>query len=217
MRKLSVEEQMGVAGGFNQWNDGPIDEVTVPGKRPRKKDPFQGFADMPDLPDDSDFGVGMLGMKFYGGGGGGTPEDSVKKEAKDRAAETAEKLEEVVVNASRCGMPVAELFLLEHTQAGPAWLECFKNLSNSDRSNLKQALDIIAAGFKPSKDFNPTAVAFNVLFKEEQEMLKHLANAVAMNNGWHFGENLASLSKGGWDSQLILGLIKGVFKTVIRP
>jgi hypothetical protein len=216
MRKLSVREQMGVAGGFNQWNDGPMDEVDVTGKRPKKKDPFQGFADIPDLPEDSDFGVGMLGIKFYGGGGGGTPEDKVKKEAKEKAAETEEKLEEVVVEASRCGMPIDELFLLEHTQAGPAWQQCFQNLSDSDKSQLKKALDIIAAGFQPSKDFNPTAIAFNVLFKEEREMLKHLANAVATNNGWHFGENLASLSKGGWDSQLILGLIKGVFKTVAK-
>ena len=161
--------------------------------------------------------------KFLGGSEGSARGDggagaggAVWKDAEKRAADTAEKLEEVVVEASRCGMPIAELFVLEHRQAGSAWEQCFKNLSDSDKKNLKLALDTIAAGFQPSKDFNPTAIAFNAVFKEEREMLKHLANAVATNNGWQFGENLASLSKGGWDSQLILGLIKGVFKTATR-
>ena len=55
-------------------------------------------------------------------------------------------------------------------------------------------------------------MAFKVVFKEEYEMLGHLSNAVTANNGYGFGENVASLAKGGWDSQLVLNLIKGVFK-----
>jgi hypothetical protein len=205
MRNLDLEECKLVAGGRQ--------EVIVPGRRMGPSDPsFAAFLNDLGAPPNTH----SLLVAAENGRPGDGRQDAVKDEAEDKAAETAEKLEEVVVEASRCGMPIAELFVLEHQQAGPAWAKCFKNLSDSDKSNLKKALDIIAKGFEKSNEFNPVAVALNVLFTEEREMLKQMAAAVAANNGFWFGENLASLSKGGWDSQLILGLIKGVFKTGTR-
>lgn len=204
MRILSSDEGVHVAGG--------MDTVTVTGRRSGLGDPLR-FGFLNDIGAYANTHSMLVAVESGRDDRSGDP---TREAADEKAAEVAEKLEEVVVEASRCGMPVAELFVLEHQQAGPAWEKCFKNLSDSDKSNLKQALDIIAKGFEPSKGYSPTMVAFNLLFKDEREMLKHLANAVAANNGWQFGENLATLSKGGWDSQLILGLIKGVFKTGTR-
>jgi hypothetical protein len=205
MRNLDLEETKLVAGGRQ--------EVIVPGRRMGPSDPsFAAFLNDLGAPPNAH---SLLAAAENGRPGDGR-EDSVREEAEERSAETAEKLEEVTVEASRCGMPVAELFVLEQTQAGPAWQKCFQNLSDEDRKNLKLALDIIAAGFKPSDGFTPLAVAFKFVFKDELEMVKELSKAVAANDGRWFGENLATLSKGGWDSQLILGLIKGVFKVTNR-
>jgi hypothetical protein len=203
---LTSDENALVAGGI-------LDTVDVRGRRMGPSDPsFAAFLNDLGAPPNTH----SLLVAAENGRPGDGRQDAVKDEAEDRAAETAEKLEEVTVEASRCGMPVAELFVLEQQQAGKAWQECFKNLSDGDKKNLKLALDLIKEGFRPSKDFTPVAVAFKVVFKEEYEMLGHLSNAVTANNGYWFGENLATLSKGGWDSQLILGLIKGVFKSGTR-
>jgi hypothetical protein len=51
---------------------------------------------------------------------------------------------------------------------------------------------------------------------DERLMLAELAKALSANNGWQFGENLATLSKGGWDSQLVLKLIQSVFRVTAR-
>ena len=125
MRKLSVREQMGVAGGFNQWNDGPMDEVDVTGKRPKKKDPFQGFADIPDLPDD----FGAWGIQYYGGGGGGG----------------GAPLEEVVVQASKCPIPdmFAPVDKLGLGERGDAWKKCFEVMTTAELMALKKVMDQI--------------------------------------------------------------------------
>ena len=62
----------------------------------------------------------------------------------------------------------------------------------------------------------PIKIAINVLMHDERLMLAELAKALSANNGWQFGENLATLSKGGWDSQLVLKLIQSVFRVTAR-
>ncbi len=77
-------------------------------------------------------------------------------------------------------------------------------------------MTVIAAGFQLEKSINPVKIAVNVMMHEERLMLAELAKALSANNGWHFGENLATLSKGGWDSQVILKLIQSAFKVTAR-
>jgi isoaspartyl peptidase/L-asparaginase-like protein (Ntn-hydrolase superfamily) len=69
---------------------------------------------------------------------------------------------------------------------------------------------------KLESSFNPIKIAVNVMLHEERLMLGHLAEALSANDGWQFGENLATLSKGGWDSQLVLKLIQSVFRATAR-
>jgi hypothetical protein len=154
----------------------------------------------------------MLGIKFYGGGGGGTPEDKVKEAVKEKAAEIEEKLEEVVVEAQKCGIPLSTLFDFTSGESGAVWRECFKNLPQKEKDNLRDALTVIAAGFALEKSYNPIKIAVNAMLHEERLMLAELAKALSSNDGWWFGENLATLSKGGWDSQLVLKLIQSVFR-----
>lgn len=144
-------------------------------------------------------------------------QDAVKDAVEDKAAETAEKPEEVVVEAQKCGIPLSTLFNFTSGESGAVWKECFNNLPQKEKDNLRDALTVIAAGFALEKSNNPIQVAVNVMLHEERLMLAELAKALSANNGWHFGENLATLSKGGWDSQIILKLIQSVFRVTARP
>jgi hypothetical protein len=139
-----------------------------------------------------------------GGGGGGEdnrPEDSradaVKKEIEKMAKQTAEKLEEVTVEAQKCGIPLSTLFNFSTGESGAVWKKCFENLPQKEKDNLRDALNTIAAGMTLEKSFNPIKIAVNVMLHEERLMLGHLAAALSANDGWQFGENLATLSKRG--------------------
>lgn len=54
MRKLTIAEADVVSGGYWGFDGGdePIEEVTVTAPRPKKKDPFLGFAELPRGVDD---------------------------------------------------------------------------------------------------------------------------------------------------------------------
>lgn len=204
MRTLSSDEGVHVAGG--------MDTVTVTGRRSGLGDPLR-FGFLNDIGAYANTHSMLVAVESGRDDRSGDP----TREAADvKAAEVAEKLDEVVVEASRCGMPVAELFSLESSRSGEVWGSCFENLSVDDKSKLRHALDIIAKGLKPSDSLKPIELAYKALMTEDLKMVEHLSAAVAANDGHWFGENLATLSKGGWKSQIIIGLIKGVFKATTR-
>ena len=124
MRKLSADEQTKVSGGLLGWDDEPMDEVVVPGKRPRKKDPFQGF---PELHGYDDFSASGIVNYGGGGGGGGAP------------------LEEVVVQASKCPIPdmFAPVDKLGLGERGDAWKKCFDVMTTAELMALKKVMDQI--------------------------------------------------------------------------
>lgn len=139
-------------------------------------------------------------------------ESSVKKEVDKKTKEIAEKLEEVTVEAQKCGISLSTLFNFTTGESGAVWKDCFKNLPQNEKENLRDALTVIAAGFALEKSLNPIKIAVNTLMHDERLMLAELAKSLSANDGWWFGENLATLSKGGWDSQLVLKLIQSVFR-----
>ncbi len=216
MRALNAQEQESVSGAL-------LPEVPVHGRRIRDPlfDPLRtGF-----LGGDQYLYTLLMtqrpGVGDDDGGGDAATEERVEKqevlvEVKKKAAETAEKLEEVVVEAQKCGIPLSTLFNFSTGESGAVWRECFSKLPQTEKDNLKIALTTIAAGMKLEESFNPITIAVNVMLHEERLMLGHLAAALSANDGWQFGENLATLSKGGWDSQLVLKLIQSVFKVTAR-
>lgn len=207
MRMLTSDENAVVAGGI-------LDTVDVRGRRMGPSDPsFAAFLN--EIGAYSNTHSALVAPESGRPGDG--RQDAVKDAVEDKAAETAEKLEEVVVEAQKCGIPLSTLFDFTSGESGAVWRECFKNLPQKEKDNLRDALTVIAAGFALEKSNNPIQVAVNVMLHEERLMLAELAKALSANNGWHFGENLATLSKGGWDSQIILKLIQSVFRVTARP
>jgi hypothetical protein len=125
MRKLSVDEQTKVSGGLSGWSDDePMDEVTVTGRRPRKKDPFQGFPELHGYDD-----IGTSAIQYYGGGGGGG----------------GAPLEEGVVQASKCPIPdmFAPVDKLGLGERGDAWKKCFEVMTTAELMALKKVMDQI--------------------------------------------------------------------------
>lgn len=207
MRTLTSDENALVAGG--------LDTVDVWGKRDGPSDPsfFSNY-----LGAFSNIHSALVAAENGRPGDGRQDlQDAIKDEVEDKAAETAEKLEEVVVEAQKCGIPLSTLFNFTSGESGAVWKECFNNLPQKEKENLRDALTVIAAGFALEKSYNPIKIAINVLMHDERLMLAELAKALSANDGWHFGENLATLSKGGWDSQIILKLIQSVFRVTARP
>jgi hypothetical protein len=209
MRTLTSDENALVAGG--------LDTVDVWGRRDGPSDPsFANFSNY--LGAFSNIHSALVAAENGRPGDGRQDrQDAVKDEVEDKAAETAEKLEEVVVEAQKCGIPLSTLFNFTSGESGAVWKECFNNLPQKEKENLRDALTVIAAGFALEKSYNPIKIAINALMHDERLMLAELAKALSANDGWHFGENLATLSKGGWDSQIILKLIQSVFRVTARP
>jgi undecaprenyl pyrophosphate synthase len=69
----------------------------------------------------------------------------VKKEVEKMAKQTADKLEEVTVEAQKCGIPLSTLFNFSTGESGAVWKECFENLPQKEKDDLRDALNTIAA------------------------------------------------------------------------
>ena len=70
------------------------------------------------------------------------------------AKQTADKLEEVTVEAQKCGIPLSTLFNFSTGESGAVWKECFNNLPQKEKENLWDALTVIAAGFALENSYN---------------------------------------------------------------
>lgn len=194
MRKLSADEQTKVSGGLLGWDDEPIDEVVVPGKRPRKKDPFQGF---PELHGYDDFGA--WGIQYYGGGGGGGGE------AIEEVVVEAQKIlsDNLKVDLGKCGIPI-DLLLNPHDKIDSAnyWKSCFETLTPEDLKNLADAFKELSKLISDRK--LATAVSGN--------WIKQCIIAIESGNGGWFGQNYFDLL----GSAALGGLVGQALKTITK-
>jgi hypothetical protein len=179
MRKLTITEADVVAGGYFGLDgrdapveDGPIEEVVVPGKRPKKKDPFIGFANLPSEVDDFGLAVGFLGGGGGAGGGG--------------------VIEEVVVQASKCPVPdmFAPVHMLGLGERGDAWAKCFEVMTTQELLALKKIMEQINKAVWKAK-IAPANGHTSVMVDEINKALAGDRSAA----GHSFGENMQSALK----------------------
>ena len=202
MRKLTIAEADVVAGGYFGLDgrdapveDGPLEEVTVPGQRP-KKDPFQGFANLPI--EVYDFG---LAVGFYGGGGGA---GGGEKSPLEEVVVEAEKIlsDNLKVDLGKCGYPANFLFNPpDKIDAAEAWKKCFDVLTDADKANLKEAL----------KELNKVLSEKRLATSVAGNWIKQMINALDANNGGWFGQNLYDAVKSShWGP--VFAVLRGVVR-----
>jgi len=154
---LTSDENAVVAGGN-------LDTVDVRGRRMGPSDPsFAAF--LSEIGAYSNTHSALVAAESGRPGDG--RQDAVKDAVEDKAAETAEKLEEVVVEAQKCGIPLSTLFNLASGESGKVWKDCFEKLPQNEKENLKTALTIIAAGLALEKSYNPIKIAVNTLLHDD--------------------------------------------------
>ena len=194
MRILSVDEQTKVSGGLGGWSDDePMEEVTVTGKRPRKKDPFQGFAEL------HGYDIGTSAIQYYGGGGGGGGETM------QEVVVEAQKIlsDNLKVDLGKCGIPI-DLLLNPHDKIDSAdyWKSCFETLTAEDLKNLADAFKELSKLISDRK--LATAVSGN--------WIKQCIIAIESGNGGWFGQNyfdlLGSAALGGLFGQALKTITK---------
>ena len=225
MRNLTAEEWVVVSGGSD--SDGsPNDEVTIYASRPRsgywlsqQHSTWSRYRNRstPPPPSDDSGGGGSDSSDPYpeDGAPGGGAADSMQKELDKRTEQTTEKLQEVEVNVSRCGIPQSELFLWSlDGHSANVWKTCFASMSHENKTNLSAVLDLIIKGFEPD---NKSTLFYKLLIKADLDMVKEISKAIKNDRGDWFGNNVATLSKGGPQSQMFVALIEGVFKFMELP
>jgi hypothetical protein len=227
MRDLTADEREIVAGGwaFDEYRgeDGGgggeywAGEVVITARRGgwwpsnwwsnlRRRTPT------PPPPSDDSGGGGSDSSDPYSedGAPGGGAVDPMRAELDKKTKETAEKLQEVEVNVSRCGIPESELFLWSlDGHSANVWKTCFASMSHENKTNLSAVLDLIIKGFEPD---NKSTLIYKLLIKADLDMVKEISKAIKNDRGDWFGNNVATLSKGGPQSQMFVALIEGVFK-----
>lgn len=219
MRDLTADEREIVAGGwaFDEYRgEDLLGEVVVTARRGdwRSTSTWWKYLHRPTPPPPSDDsgGGGSDSSDPYpeNGAPGGGAADSMQTELDKKMEQTTEKLQEVEVNVKRCGIPQSELFhwSLDGHSAN-VWKTCFASMSHENKTNLSAVLDLIIKGFEPD---NKSTLVYKLLIKADLDMVKEISKAIKNDRGDWFGNNVATLSKGGPQSQMFVALIEGVFK-----